>query len=191
MQNIDAGKLSSDIVYRFEYLSKFLQFGKDDIALLNSAVPKLLPLVPVAVDAVYDKLFSFDVTKSVFATHNVNFKGTATTGGLDLTPERVTFLKDMLANYFKKVLSETNWDKPFLEYLSHLGKVHANKADAKNINVAYVHMNAALGYAENVLVNAVLTQDLGLDCKTKAALIAALNKVVWIQNDFFTMHYIP
>ena len=193
MEHIDAAKLNTDLSYRFEYLSKFLHFGKDDIKLLNEIAPKLVPLVPRAVDAIYDKLFSFDVTKSVFAKHNVNFKGAATKtpDSLDLTPERITFVKEMLANYLKKVLTEANWDKAFIEYLSNLGKVHANKADAKNINVSYIHMNAALGYAEHILVNAVLTTDLGLDAAKKTAAILALNKLIWIQNDFFTMHYVP
>jgi hypothetical protein len=193
MEHIDGARLNTDLRYRFNYLSKFLNFTSEDIKLLNTVAPALVPLVPVAVDAIYKNLFSFDVTKSVFATHNVNFKGTATTtpGGLDLTQERITFLNDALGNYLKKVLTQTAWDDAFLGYLSNLGKSHANKAAGVNINVNYIFMGATLGYAEGVLVNAILTTDLGLDDKTKKAAILALNKFVWIQNDLFSMHYIP
>ena len=191
-EHVDAAKLNTDVRYRFDYVSKMLGFTKADIGVLNSIAPKLVPVVPGAVDAVYAKLFSFDVTKTVFAKTNVKFTGAATKGGeLDLTPERVTFLKENLSTYFKKVLSQADWDNGFLEYLSNLGKVHANKADSKNINVSYVHMNATLGYVAHLLVEAVLNNSMGFDEKTKNAAILALNKFVWIQNDLFTMHYVP
>ncbi|CAF2528546.1 unnamed protein product [Rotaria sp. Silwood2] len=193
MEAIDAGKMNTDVQYRYNFLAKFLHFTKDDISVLNKVAPALVPLVPTVVDAIYKNLFSFDATKTVFATHKVHFQGnaTATPGGLDLTPERVTFLSDMLATYLKKVLTQTEWDKGFLEYLSNLGKVHANKAESKNIDVNYVYMNATLGYAQNLIVNALLSNDLGLDDNTKKAAVLALNKFLCIQNDFFTMHYIP
>lgn len=193
MEHIDAAKLNSDIRYRFDYVSKVVGFTKADIGALNAIAGKMTPAVPTVVDAVYAKLFSFDINKSVFATHNVKFTGAAvkSPGSLDLTPERITFLKDSLGNYLKKILTQADWDNGFLEYLSNLGKVHANKADSKNINVAYVHMNAALGLAAHLLLEAVLTGNMGFDDKTKKAAVAALNKFVWIQNDLFTMHYVP
>jgi hypothetical protein len=193
MEHVDAAKLNSDIEYRYAYLSKFLGFTQGDISTLNKIAPALVPLVPTVVDAIYTNLFAADVTKSIFANHKVHFTGTMTTtpGSLDLTPERITFLKEMLATYLKKVLTQATWDKAFLEYLSNLGKVHANKAAAKNVDVSYVFMNATLGFAQNVLLNALLTKDVGLDAAGKTAAILAVNKFFWIQNDFFTMHYIP
>jgi hypothetical protein len=191
MEHVDAARLKTDVEYRYGYLSKFLGFTKDDISVLNKIAPTLVPLVPTVVDAIYAKLFASDATKNIFAQHKVNYTGDMTTAGGDLTPERVTFLKDMLANYLKKVLTESSWDKAFLQYLSKLGEVHANKAATKNVDVSYVFMNATLGFAQNVLVNALLGGKLGLDAATTTAAVLALNKFIWIQNDFFTMHYIP
>ena len=193
MEKVDAAQLNTDVQYRFAYLSKFLNFTKDDISVLNKIAPALVPLVPTVVDAIYGNLFSFDITKRIFAEHKVHFEGNTTTspGSLDLTPERITFVKDMLAVYLKKVLTQADWDKGFLEYLSHLGKVHANKAESKNVDVSYIFMNATLAFGENILLNAILTNNLGLDENTKKAAILAINKFFWIQNDFFTMHYIP
>jgi len=193
MQHVDTTKIKTDVQARFEFLSKFLKFGKDDIAVLNKAAPALVPLVPTVVDAIYANLWSFDATKNVFIQNKVHFKGNTTTtpGGSELTPERITALKDTLAAYFKKVLTESAWDKAFLDYLSQLGKVHANKAEANNVDVSYTFMNVTLGYAAHVLVDALLGGAGGFDEATKKAAILALNKFVWIQNDFFTMHYIP
>jgi hypothetical protein len=192
MESIDLARMNTDVEYRFAYLSKFLNFTKDDISVLNKVAPTLVPLVPTVTDAIYGNLFSYDASKKIFATHKVHFQGnaTATPGGLDLTPERITFLKDMLGGYLKKVLTQSQWDKGFLEYLSNLGKAHANKAESNNIDVSYIFMNATLGFAQNVLNNALLSNNLGLDDSTKKAALLALNKFFWIQNDFFTMHYI-
>lgn len=193
MEKIDIAQINTDVECRFKFLSNFLKFTKDDISVLNKIAPTLVPLVPTVVDAIYGTLFSFDATTSVFANNKVHFKGNATStpGGLDLTPERITFLKDMLGTYLKKVLTQSEWDKNFLEYLSNLGRVHANKAEANNVNVSYTFMNATLGFAQNILINALLSNDFGLDEGTKKAAILAINKFLWIQNDFFTMHYIP
>lgn len=192
MENLDVARLNADVEYRFAYLSKFLNFTKDDINILNKIAPTIVPVVPTAVDAIYGNLFSYDATKKIFANNTVHFKGNTTTtpGSLDLTPERVTFLKDMLGTYLKKVLSQTEYDKAFLEYLSRLGKIHANKAESNNVDVSYVFMNVTLGFAQTILNNVLLTTDLGLDVNTRNAAILAINKFLWIQNDFFAMHYI-
>ncbi|CAF5040351.1 unnamed protein product, partial [Rotaria magnacalcarata] len=165
MDHVDADKLNTDLRYRFDYVAKFLNFTKTDIQLLNTVAPKLVPLVPTAVDAIYDKLFSFDVTKGVFAKHKVNFQGATADppDSLNLTAERIAALKESLDKYLKKVLTQEEWDDGFLGYLSHLGKVHANKADSKNIDVNYIHMNATLGLSEHILIDAILNHDLGLD----------------------------
>ena len=190
MEHVDTAKLNTDVESRFKFTSKFLHFTKDDIAVLNKIAPAVVPHVPALVTAVYNNLFSFDAIKNIFVTHKVHFTGNTATGN-ELTPERVTFLHDMLANYLKKVMTQANYDKGFLEYLSNLGKVHANKAESKNIDISYVFMNATLGYAQHLLLNALLGSDLGLDDATKKAAILAVNKFFWIQNDFFTMYYIP
>jgi hypothetical protein len=50
----------------YSNLLSVVGFGAADIAAINSSAPVLAPLVETVVGAVYDKLFSFDVTK-VFA----------------------------------------------------------------------------------------------------------------------------
>ncbi|CAF3706694.1 unnamed protein product, partial [Rotaria sordida] len=65
-EHIDSNRLNSDLRYRFEYVSKFLNFTSDDIAMLNTFAPIIFPIVPVITDTVYRKLFSFDITKHYF-----------------------------------------------------------------------------------------------------------------------------
>ncbi|MDP6722579.1 MAG: protoglobin domain-containing protein, partial [Pirellulaceae bacterium] len=66
MQSIDEPRLESDLEYRFGYLTEFVGFTEEDIAVIHGAAGHLAPLVPTLVDAVYDKLFSYDATKRHF-----------------------------------------------------------------------------------------------------------------------------
>lgn len=63
MEHIDRQKLYTDLMYRFQYVSKFIGFGEEDIAAIKGAAGFVGPLVPTIVDTVYKKLFSFDITK--------------------------------------------------------------------------------------------------------------------------------
>ena len=63
MAQVDKDRLYTDVTYRFTYVASFLGFKEDDAAALKASAPLVAPLVPTIVDAVYDKLFSFDITK--------------------------------------------------------------------------------------------------------------------------------
>ncbi|CAF1106701.1 unnamed protein product [Adineta steineri] len=189
-EHIDNDRLNNDLRYRFEYLSKYLNFTLDDISLLNAFAPILFPRIPVIADTVYRKLFSFDITKHYFLINNEGFEGFTLkkTHGVTLESEQMTYRKDILTIYFKRIFTQREWNDTFLQYLSHIGKMHTNKAGASSINVEYMHINALLGFLEHLLVDILWSAE-NLDDKTRQATIMAINKLFWIQNDFFTMHY--
>ncbi len=56
-------RLYTDRTYRFNYVTDFLEFGAKDLEAIRKIREPLLELVPAIVDAVYDKLFSYDITK--------------------------------------------------------------------------------------------------------------------------------
>ena len=56
-------RLEKDLEYRFNYLTKFLEFGAEDIDLIKGSAASLIPLVPAVVEEIFTKLFSFDITK--------------------------------------------------------------------------------------------------------------------------------
>ncbi|CAF2865670.1 unnamed protein product [Rotaria sp. Silwood2] len=190
-EHIDSNRLNSDLRYRFEYLSKFLNFTSDDIAMLNTFAPILFPRIPVITDTVYRKLFSFDITKHYFLINNEGFEGFVPKkhGNITLESAQMTFRKDMLSMYLKRVLTQREWNDTFLQYLSHIGKMHTQKAGSLSINVDYIHINALLGYLEHLLIDVLWNAD-NIDDKTRQAIVMAINKFFWIQNDFFTMHYL-
>ena len=75
MKKIDEALLESDLAYRFEYLTDFIGFGQEDVAAIHGAAPLLAPAVPGLVDAVYDKLFSYDATKRHFVARQSGYEG--------------------------------------------------------------------------------------------------------------------
>ncbi|CAF1467978.1 unnamed protein product [Adineta ricciae] len=190
-EHIDNDQISTNLRYRFEYLSKFLNFTSNDITLLNQFAVLLLPRIPVVADTVYRKLLSFDITKQFFLVRNDGFDGHMVKKGTSLTLEsaQMTFRKDMLSKYLKRILTQQDWNDAFLHYLSQVGKMHTNQAGSTSINVDYIHINALLGYLEHLLVDVLWTID-SVNNQVKHDMIAAVNKLFWIQNDFFTMHYL-
>ncbi|CAF2868397.1 unnamed protein product [Rotaria sp. Silwood2] len=190
-EHIDTNRLHLDLRYRFDYLSKFLNFNSDDIAMLNTFAPIVFPLIPVLSDTVYRKLFSFDITKQYFLVRNEGFEGFIPKKqcGVTLDSAQMELRKDMLSMYLKRILTQRDWNDTFLQYLSQIGKIHTNQAGSASINVDYMHINALLGYLEHLLIDVLCNTDT-IDEKTKRGILMAVNKLFWIQNDFFTMHYL-
>jgi hypothetical protein len=69
-EHVDEEKLSVDINYRFDFISKFINFTSEDIKVLNNFANVILPTIPVIVDSVYRRLFQYDVTKNYFLLSN-------------------------------------------------------------------------------------------------------------------------
>jgi len=148
-------------------------------------------MVPGLVNAVYEKLFSFDVTKQSFLRRNEGFSGTLTASSVeDITTddEQIVFRKGMLSRYFGKLLSEP-FDEKMVSYLDRVARIHTDTPTKKSrIQVEYVHIGALLGYVESLLVGAVKSLD-EIDIDTKFAAINAVNKLIWVQNDMFARYY--
>ncbi|KAI8583403.1 hypothetical protein K450DRAFT_223470 [Umbelopsis ramanniana AG] len=195
MEHIDRTQLYTDSDYRFGYVSKFMEFGADDIEAIKAVAEQVRPLVPVVVDAVYDKLFQFDITKKHFLPKNEGFQGPTDGQGKvadsieDLTIDnpQIKFRKDFLSKYLNRLLSGP-YDEKMLKYLDWVAKIHTDTPSKKSkISVDYIHVNALMGYVESTLVGGLLS--LKLDRETESAALLAFNKLLWIQNDFFAKYY--
>ncbi|KAJ3124845.1 hypothetical protein HK098_000833 [Nowakowskiella sp. JEL0407] len=211
MENIERDKLYTDLGYRFGYVSKFVGFGEHDIKLIHDSASHLAPLVPTVVDAVYKKLFTFDITKSVFANKMEKFHGGVIESEklLELTrymtvvnyfwapdqdiylafhSDQIKFRKDMLSKYLVKLVS-AEYNEDFIKYLDRVALIHLrNEAKTSKINVEYIHINALMGYVENILIEAIF--DLPLETQVKKDTVLAFNKLLWIQNDMFAQYYV-
>lgn len=172
-----------------KHILNTLYLGADDVKAIEAVAEKVRPLVPVVVDAVYQKLFEFDVTKKHFLPKNEGFTGSVppTLEELTLDHPQIKFRKDFLSKYLNKVLSGP-YDERFLRYLDWVAKIHTDTPEKKSkINVDYIHINALMGFVESTLAGGLLS--LNLDRETESKALLAFNKVLWIQNDFFAKYY--
>ncbi|KAJ3207839.1 hypothetical protein HDU82_003269 [Entophlyctis luteolus] len=190
---IDRDRLYYDLMYRFQYVSKFVDFNQSDIDAVKATAPLIAPLVPTIVDAVYDRLFSFDLTKEIFLQQNDGFHGKLATSLSTLTTEdaQIKFRKDFLAKYLVKLVT-AEYDAKFVAYLDRVGRIHTNTPTKKSrINVEYIHCNALFGWLHGFLAETVDQLPQLKDApQARAKTLAAFSKLLWIQNDFFSMYYL-
>ncbi|KAG8751259.1 hypothetical protein FRC12_012524 [Ceratobasidium sp. 428] len=94
-----------------------------------------------------------------------------------------------------KVFTADYTDLKTFEYLDKVGLMHTGPAafthreKKEPLHVDYTHCALLLGHVHTILTKAVLARN--LPSETTVATLAAVNKVLWIQNDLFARHYIP
>lgn len=188
MIQIDEPRLESDLAYRFNYLSEFMDFGSEDIAAIHASASSLAPVVPALVDAVYDKLHRYDATWRHFVPRQHGYDGAAP-ASLDevtLDHEMIQFRKQHLARYLTALVSKP-YDGKMIAYLDTVGKMHTEKAGSRELVVPLVQMNALLGFVADALANTIL--NLGLPREQERQTLRAFNKLLWLQNDLINRHY--
>ena len=188
MQHIDERRLEQDLGYRFGYLAEFMGFGEQDVQAVHAAAAHLAPLVPTLVDAVYDKLHSYDSTWRHFVPRQFGYEGKtpANLDDLGMNHAQIQYRKQHLARYLATLVTRP-YDAKMVSYLDFVGKMHTPKAGSPELNVPLVQMNALLGFVADALVATIF--DLGLDRDTEARTVRAFCKLLWIQNDLITRHY--
>ncbi|KAH7338256.1 Protoglobin-domain-containing protein [Rhizoctonia solani] len=197
LNRIDPAQLETSLPKRVEYITKFIEFGPEDAAALRAAAPIVKQITNCAVDAVYEKLFSFDVTRATFLSRNTGFDGKLATRLEEITHESeiIKFRKDFLRAWMFKVFTADYTDIKTFEYLDKVGLMHTGPAAFQHrekkepLHVDYTHCALLLGHVHNMLTRAVLARN--LPAETTQTTLVAINKVLWIQNDLFARHYIP
>ncbi|CAF3864368.1 unnamed protein product [Rotaria magnacalcarata] len=181
-EHIDRARLNLDLSYRFKYVSKFIDFKQEDIKILNTLEPIINPILPTLVETVYKKLYSFDITKQYFLMRNDGFEVFTPNkeSGLTLDCVQIDYRKDMLSVFLRRILTQTEWNDSFLQYLSRVGEIHTNKGGSSSINVDYIHVNALICTLENTFIDtiwAIESIDWGKKREILHALIDDLPKI--------------
>jgi hypothetical protein len=183
MQHIDEPRLEEDLGYRFNYLVEFVGLTANDILAIHNSATLLAPLVPQLVDAVYEKLFTYDATKRHFLPRQSGFEGEA---ALTVNHEIIKFRKEHLSRYLKALVTRP-YDGKMVEYLNMVGKIHTAKAGSSELIVPLVQMNALMGFVSDALINTIFAMDISNE--NRIATVRAFNKLLWLQNDLITRHY--
>lgn len=185
---IDEVRLETDTAYRFRYLCEFIGFGHDDIDAIHAAAAHLAPLVPTLVDAVYDKLFSYDSTKRHFVPRQSGYDGPVPDGldALAVDHPMIAFRKQHLGRYLTRLVTG-NYDDAMVQYLDMVGKIHTPEAGSAELDVPLIQMNALMGFVATAVSRTLLS--LGMDRQTESRTLLAFEKLLWIQNDLISRHY--
>lgn len=188
MKRIDERRLEEDVAYRVGYVSEFMGFGASDVAAIQGAAAHLAPLVPGLVDAVYEKLFSYDATKRHFVPRQSGYEGPVPDNleSLEQDHAMIQFRKQHLARYLVALVTR-DYDAKMINYLDMVGKMHTPQAGSAELDVPLVQMNALLGFVADALTNVIL--GLGLERQVEIRTLRAFGKLLWIQNDLITRHY--
>ena len=188
MREIDERRLETDLGYRFAYLSEFMGFDENDVAVIHNLGKSLAPLVPNLVDAVYEKLHGYDATWRHFLPRQSGYSGRVPDKLGDLTSEheQIQFRKQHLARYLSALFSN-DYDDKMVYYLDMVGKMHTPKAGSRELNVPLVQMNALMGFVADALASTVMS--LGLEHAEETRAVRALGKLLWLQNDLINRHY--
>ncbi len=189
MQAIDESRLETDLEYRYEYLAEFMGFGEEEAAVVHESATLLSPLIPGLVDGVYEKLHAYDCTWRHFLPRHHGFEGEvpAALEELPLDHPQIEYRKQHLARYLERLVT-ASYDGRMAGYLHVVGSIHTSHAGNAQIAVPLVQMNALLGYVADAITAALLNAELPEEKKT--AMIRAFTKLLWLQSDFITRHYL-
>ncbi|KAJ9410529.1 hypothetical protein DTO045G8_1992 [Paecilomyces variotii] len=185
VQHIDRKDLYTNLEARIQYLHTFLDFSSNDIEALISGAKYIKALIPAVVNIVYHKLLQYDITARAFQTRSTSFEGP-----LDEFPDenspQILHRKMFLRGYLNRLCS----DPSKLEFGSiWIRMMHVGRGREHPLHVEYVHIGACLSFIQDILTEAILSHP-RLPLQRKIALVKAIGKVIWIQNDLFAKWYV-
>lgn len=186
MQHISRKELYTNLEARVQYLHSFLDFSSNDIEALILGGKYIRALIPAVVNIVYKKLLQYDITARAFETRSTSYEGPLT-GDLNENSPQILHRKMFLRGYLQKLCSDPS-KMEFWEYFDKVGMMHVGQGRVHPLHVEYIHIGICLAFMQDVLTEALLSHP-RLKMDRKVALVKAVNKVLWIQNDLFAKWY--
>ncbi|KAI1486684.1 Protoglobin-domain-containing protein [Biscogniauxia mediterranea] len=187
MKHIDRKDLYTNLETRIQYLHSFLDFSSKDIEALITGSKYIKALIPALVNIVYHKLLQYDITARAFETRSTSYEGPVDPNLNDNSPQ-ILHRKMFLRAYLNKLCSDPS-TMEFWYYLDKVGMMHVGQGRQHPLHIEYVHIGACLSFIQDTLTEALLSHP-RLRMDRKVALVKALGKVIWIQNDLFAKWYV-
>lgn len=186
-QHISRSELFTSLPARICYLQEFLEFTADDVEALVCGQRYIKTVIPAIVNMVYKKLLRHDITARVFSTRDSRVEEDPDEWVREEGPQ-IQNRKMFLRWYLTKLNSDPS--KPeYWEYLDMVGAMHVGKARRKALFVDYIFLGACLGYIQDAFTEAILSHP-KLELQRKIAIVKAIGKVVWIQNDLIAKWHV-
>ncbi|BGP30805.1 hypothetical protein JCM10296v2_002562 [Rhodotorula toruloides] len=196
---VDRDRLTTELLYRVAYNRDFIEFTKDDEDVLHAAAPLILPVTMDIVDGVYEHLFLFSNTKSVFLAREEGFEGDLASRMEDLTLEhpQMKLRKKFLTMWLAKIMTADFSSSAFWEYLDAVGLMHTGRPAFKHrlnkdpLVVDLQQLTLTLAWISDTVTSIVMQMPREeLSSKRKMRILRAFGKIVWIQQDLFQRHFV-
>lgn len=143
---------------------------------------------------IYAKLLQYDITAAAFTNASTSYTGPVETASPSPSSPQIAYRKLFMRGYLQNLISDPT--KPeFWAYLDKVGMMHTKHGRGREagckggLDVEYVHIGACIGFIQDCLNEAILMHP-RLKIERKIALVKALGKVLWIQNDLFAKWYV-
>ncbi|KAI1455321.1 Protoglobin-domain-containing protein [Annulohypoxylon moriforme] len=186
-QHIDRKDLYTNLEARIQYLHSFIDFSSNDIEALMTGSKYIKQLIPAIVNIVYQKLLQYDITARALETRSTSYEGPVDDNLNENSPQ-ILHRKMFLRAYLAKLCSDPS-TLEFWEYLDKVGMMHTGRGREHPLHVEYVHIGACLAFIQDTLTEALLSHP-RLRMDKKIALVKAIGKVIWVQNDLFAKWYV-
>ncbi|KAJ5185178.1 hypothetical protein N7491_006951 [Penicillium cf. griseofulvum] len=185
--HVDRKLLYTSLEERIKYLHNFLDFNSSDIEALLSGNKYIKQLIPAVVNLVYKKLLRYDITSRAFHTRTTVDETEPEEDYLHEETPKIKRRKMFLRWYLTRLCQDpTTMD--FWRYLNKVGLMHSGQARRTPLNIEYIHLGACLGYIQDIWIEAMMSHP-HLSLRRKIALVRAVNKILWIQNDLFARYH--
>ncbi|PQE12641.1 heme binding protein [Rutstroemia sp. NJR-2017a BBW] len=190
--HIDRKELYTDLESRIHYLHSFLDFSSRDIHALLTGAKYIKQLIPAIVNVVYQKLLQYDITSRAFTTRSTSEEGPVEELVTEDSPA-ILLRKMFLKGYLLKLCSDPS-KMEFWQYLDKVGlnpnsMMHVGRGRQHPLHIEYIHIGVCLGFIQDMIFEAILSHP-KLEMQVKIALVKAVGKVLWIQNDLFAKWYV-
>lgn len=172
---------------RIQYLHSFIDFSSRDIEALVTGAKYIRQLIPAIVNIVYHKLLQYDITARALETRSTSYEGPVDENLSDDSPQ-IMHRKVFLRAYLAKLCSDPS-TLEFWEYLDKVGMMHVGQGRQHPLHIEYVHIGACLAFIQDTITEALLSHP-RLPMPRKIALVKAIGKVIWVQNDLFAKWYV-
>jgi hypothetical protein len=132
------------------------------------------------VNIVYKKLLQYNIAARAFSARSTCYSGPVA-AQLDENSPQIMHRKILLRGYLTKLCSDPS-TMQFWHFLYKVDMTHVGQGRAHPLHAEDVHIGVTLSFVRDIITEAVFSHP-RLKMDRKIALVKALPKVIWIQND--------
>ncbi|EXJ69601.1 uncharacterized protein A1O5_07637 [Cladophialophora psammophila CBS 110553] len=205
MEHVDRRELYTSLPVRVQYLQQFLEFGAGkhspsaqrasdavrassyDVVALIEGQKYIKAIIPAIVNMVYKKLLKHDITARVFSTRDSRVEENPVKW-IKEDDAQIRHRKMFLRWYLTKLNSDPS-KMEYWQYLDKVGLMHVGKGRRNPLHVDYIFLGVCLGYIQDSMTEAILSHP-RVELTQKIAIVKAIGKVIWIQNDLMAKWHV-